>query len=132
MALALLALMYTLVPPLFSSSGGTELRAAARQLAAGLRKTRVHAIATRKEALLDIDLETKRFQAGGDVRSIALPKSAEVSVYTAKSEVVEEKRASIRFFPDGSSTGGAVTVSSGGNKYRVDVDWLTGNVVILE
>jgi general secretion pathway protein H len=130
--LALAVLMYALVPPLFSATGGAELRAAARQLAAGLRKTRVQAIAGRKEAVLSVDLEAKRFQAGDGGRAIALPQSAEVSVFTAKSEVVEGRQAAIRFFPDGSSTGGAITVSGAGTRYRVDVDWLTGNVVIRE
>ena len=36
----------------------------------------------------------------------------------------------IRFYSDGSSTGGRITVASGERKYLVDVDWLTGRVSI--
>jgi general secretion pathway protein H len=61
-----------------------------------------------------------------------LPKTAALSVFTAKSEAVEDKVASIRFFPDGSSTGGAISIANGGTKFRVDVDWLTGSVTILD
>lgn len=130
--LALMAMMYALVPPMFSSGGTTELRAAARQLAAGLRKARGHAIASRQEATLTVDVEQRRFRVAGDGREYQLPKTAELTVYTAQSEAVEGKQAAIRFYPDGSSTGGAITVASGDAKFRVDVDWLTGNVAILE
>ena len=41
-----------------------------------------------------------------------------------------DKRGAIRFYPDGSSTGGRITVSSGERKFLVDVDWLTGRVSI--
>ena len=40
-------------------------------------------------------------------------------------------RGGIRFFPDGSSTGGRVTLSHGSRQYFVDVDWLTGRVSVF-
>jgi general secretion pathway protein H len=131
--LTLMGLLYALVPPLFATgASGAELKAAARQVAAGLRKTRGHAIVTKQEALLTVDVEHRTFQLSGDTRVYALPGKAEVSVYTAQSEVAEETTGSIRFYPDGSSTGGRITVASGERRYRVDVDWLTGRVVILD
>ena len=39
---------------------------------------------------------------------------------------------SIRFYPDGGSNGGRITVASGARKFDVDVDWLTGRVAILD
>jgi general secretion pathway protein H len=130
--LALMGMMYALVPPMFSSSGTTELRAAARQLAAGLRKARGQAIASRQEATLTVDVEAHQFRVAGDSRDYPLPKAAKLSVYTAQSEAIEGRQAAIRFYPDGSSTGGAITVARGDTKFRVDVDWLTGNVAILD
>ncbi len=41
-------------------------------------------------------------------------------------------RGGIRFYPDGSSTGGRVTLSLEGLQMRVDVEWLTGRVRITE
>jgi general secretion pathway protein H len=131
--MAIMGLVYALVPALISTSGSTtELRAAARQLAAGLRKARNQAVISRKEASLTVDVDQHRFQVTGDTRSYALPKAAGLSVYTAQSEVVEGKVASIRFYPDGSSTGGAISIANGATKFRVDVDWLTGGVTILD
>ena len=60
----------------------------------------------------------------------ALPKELDLKVYTAQTEVSSESKAAIRFYPDGSSTGGRITVASGERKYVVDVDWLTGRVSI--
>ena len=53
-------------------------------------------------------------------------------LYTAQSEIVDDKHGAIRFYPDGSSTGGRVTLASGERKFLVDVDWLTGRVTIKE
>jgi general secretion pathway protein H len=39
---------------------------------------------------------------------------------------------SIRFFPDGSSTGGGVLLESDQAGYDVLVDWLTGGISIHE
>lgn len=130
--LAMMGLVYALVAPRISGGGVTELRAATRQVAAGLRKARVNAIATRKEAILTVDVEQRRFSIDGDPRQHRLPNDAEIGVYTSQAEVVEAKQAAIRFYPDGSSTGGAITLARGEARLRVDVDWLTGTVTIQD
>ena len=38
----------------------------------------------------------------------------------------------ITFYPDGSSTGGRVTLRDEDNGYVVDVDWLTGRIDVRE
>ena len=126
-------LLVALVPPLLSSmSGATELRGAARQLAAGLRNARNEAVTRQQEAVLTLDLERRRFGVTGDPREIALPESVALKLYTAQSELLDSATGGIRFFPDGSSTGGAITVSGPKLAYRVNVDWLTGTVAIVE
>ena len=126
-------LLVALVPPLFSGmSGATELRGAARQLAAGLRNARNEAVVRQQEAVLTLDLERRRFGVTGDPREIALPESVALKLYTAQSELLDSTTGGIRFFPDGSSTGGFITVSGPKLAYRVNVDWLTGAVAIVE
>jgi len=132
-ALVIGVLLVALVPPLLSGlSGGTELRGAARQLAAGLRNARNEAVTRQQEAVLTLDLERRRFGVTGDPREIALPESVALKLYTAQSELLDSATGGIRFFPDGSSTGGAITVSGPKLAYRVNVDWLTGTVAIVE
>lgn len=126
-------LMVSLAPPLLSSlSGTTELRSAARQLAAGLRTARNAAITSQQEAVLTLDLAQRRFAVSGDRREIHLPESVALHLYTAQSELLNQATGNIRFFPDGSSTGGAITVSGTKWAYRVNVDWLTGAIAIVE
>ncbi len=132
-ALVIGVLLVALVPPLLSGmSGATELRSAARQLAAGLRSARNEAITRQREAVLTLDLAQHRFGVSGDPREIKLPGGVALKLYTAQSELIGGATGNIRFFPDGSSTGGAITVSDPKRAYRVNVDWLTGAVVIVE
>ena len=129
----IMGMAYALASPLITSGvSGAELKATARQLAAGLRKTRSEAISHRREEVLTIDLEGRHFQVGGNPKKYKLPASVSVELFTAQSERVSASVASIRFFPDGGSTGGRVTVSARDRSYGVDVNWLTGQVAILD
>lgn len=131
--LALLAMTYALIPPMFSLGGSTaELKAGARQVAAGLRKARSQAIVSRSETTLTLNVESRNFVLSGDDKPRILPHQAEINVYTAQGEVVDANNAAIRFYPDGSSTGGRVTLAMGERKYLIDVDWLTGQTEILD
>lgn len=132
-ALVIGVLLVALTPPLLSGmSGGAELRGAARQLAAGLRNARNEAINRQQEAVLLLDLAGRHFVISGDPRQVALPDSVALHLYTAQSERVDQEQGGIRFFPDGSSTGGAITVSGSKLAYRITVDWLTGAIAIAE
>jgi len=132
-ALALLAMIYALVPPMINIGGSTaELKAGARQVAAGLRKTRSQAIVSRDEATLTVDVEARTFRLSAEGKTHSLPRLAEIGVFTSQGEVVDARTAAIRFYPDGSSTGGRVTLAMGERKFHVDVDWLTGQVEILD
>jgi len=131
--LVLMAMIYALATPVISSGlPGAELKSAARQLAAGLRKARSQAVTRKEEAALTLDVEQHHFEVSGDKRSYALPDKLEISLYTAQSELLRDKVGAIRFYPDGSSTGGRITVAAGERKYHVNVDWLTGQVAILD
>lgn len=129
----IMAMSYALASPMISSGvSGTELKASARQLAAGLRKARSDAVAQRRETVLTVDVDGHQFQLSGDQRIYRLPKSVDVKLFTAESELVNGSSGSIRFFPDGGSTGGRVTVSARERKYDVDINWLTGQISILD
>jgi general secretion pathway protein H len=131
--LALGAMIYAVMlsAPLGKASAA-DLKAAARTLASGLRQAQTVAMATRRDALLTIDVDAREFLTSGEAQVRRLPDNVDVKLFTAQSEVSSDRRGSIRFYPDGSSTGGRITVSSGERKYLVDVDWLTGRVSIGE
>ena len=113
----------------FGRAGSGDLKHAARSLASGLRQAQTLAISSRRDAQFTLDLETREFKvADSDVHKVS--DKVDLKLFTAQSEVQNERIGSIRFYPDGSSTGGRITVSSGERKYLVDVDWITGRVTI--
>jgi general secretion pathway protein H len=120
------------IPLLGSGVSTTELKSAARQVAAGLRLARSEAVATRQDTRVLLDLEHRTFQVERDARVHALPREMQMKLFTAQSDLVDEHVGAIRFFPDGGSNGGRVTLAAGERKFEVDVDWLTGRVAILD
>ena len=131
--LSIMAIGAALVVPMVAGAGAStgDLKGAARQLAAGLRLARSEAIAQRHETVLTLDLEKRSFRVA-KAREVELPEKIELKLFTAQSDLVSEREGAIRFFPDGGSNGGRITVASGERKYEVDVDWLTGRVAILD
>lgn len=134
--LAVLGLITALAMPMFAGAlPGARLKAAARDLGAELRYARAQAIAGNRETTLTIDLAARRYAIlgarTGPGESRALPEELEIKVRTARRELAGDARASIRFFPDGGSTGGRITLSRGERRYLVGVDWLTGRVTVV-
>jgi general secretion pathway protein H len=132
--LMLMAVVAGLVIPMFRGGGVStaELRAAAREIAAGLRTARSEAVTQRRETFLVVDLEGRRFKVDQSSVEHKLPNGVELKLFTAQNDLINEKQGAIRFFPDGGSNGGRITVGSGERRYEVDVDWLTGRVAILQ
>src|SRR6266567_6892214 len=131
--LMLMALIAGIAIPMFGGGvSSTDLKSAAREVAAGLRFARDQAIAQRVESLLELNLQGRTFRVPPDPRTHRLPARLDLKLYTAQRDLVSEKVGAIRFFPDGGSNGGRITLAGGERKYDVDVDWLTGRVSILE
>ena len=131
--IVLIGLSYALLPKmLFSGVSGAELRSNVRAVATGLRLTRDAAINTRREAVMTLDLENREFTVQNDAKIHKLHEKLDVKLYTSQADLVTDKVGGIRFYPDGSSNGGRVTVAAGGRAFEVDVDWLTGRVSIKD
>jgi len=128
--LVILASAFTIALPAITAGTATELRVAARTVAAGLRQTRDRAIATHRAATMEVDVERRRITLSERFRS--LPPHARVGLFTARSERIDDTRGTIRFFPNGSSTGGRVMLATDRQSLLIDVDWLTGRVTIIE
>jgi len=119
--------------PMFGGPISTsELRSAARELAAGLRLAQSEAVSQRRQTFLVLDVAGKRFKVDNDPHEHKLPSKVELKLFTAQNDLVSDSVGSIRFFPDGGSNGGRITVASGDRKFDVDIDWLTGRVAILD
>ena len=131
--LSIMAIIAALVLPMFGGGvSNGELKGAARQVAAGLRLARSDALATRQETRVVLDLEQRTFRIDRDAHAHALPRLVELKLFTAQSDLVNEKVGAIRFFADGGSNGGRVTLTAGERKFDIDIDWLTGRVAIQD
>ncbi|MFB9069483.1 GspH/FimT family pseudopilin [Pseudofulvimonas gallinarii] len=93
----------------------TKVKAASRDLAAAMRYTRGQAIIKRQERALEVDVENKTYTAPGK-RPVKLPDDMHLRLLTTRQELSHAGETAgriLRFFPDGSSTGGRVRLSSG-------------------
>ncbi|HSF94346.1 MAG TPA: GspH/FimT family pseudopilin [Thermohalobaculum sp.] len=131
--LTIIALLATLATPMIQRSvPGVELKTAAEAVRAELRLARGAAISGNRETWLLVDLETGEYRRDGDSRARAVPPSIELGLVTARSELIDDTQGRIRFFPDGTSTGGAVRLTRGDRRLDVAVDWFDGQVSIDE
>lgn len=130
--IVLLAIAITAVTFSFSKSlQSAKIRGASRDLVAALRYTRGQAIVKGKQEVLLLNLDDNSYAAPGK-GSVKLPKGMNLRLTTAETEVTGGNSGGIRFFPDGSSTGGHISVFQGQREWRVNVAWLTGDIALDE
>ena len=126
--MVLLTIIATVVAMSFSKSmSSAKIEAASRDLVAALRYTRGQAIVRGTQAALDIDLEHNTYQAPGKAM-VQMPKDMRIQLVTAEIEQTGSSSGRIRFFADGASTGGHITVFMGQRRWQINVSWLTGQV----
>ncbi len=133
MVLAIGGLLLAVTPPLITAAlPGIELKAAARRTAGSLRLAREIAVAEGRDASWVLDIEQHRYRIQGDHRGGSLPGGLDLELVAAEQEMQSEGVGAIRFYPDGSSTGGRVILKRGDAGYQVGVNWLTGRILIAE
>lgn len=130
------AMLMAVAPPMISRAmPGMELKGATRHLASALRYARTRAATAGEEATVSFDLEQRSITTSGRTKPYQIPESLKLDLLTAESETEGETIGRVRFYPDGGSTGGRITLSLEDRperKFEVDVDWLTGRIRILE
>jgi general secretion pathway protein H len=131
--LAILGFAVALAVPVISRAvPGIELTTTARSVAAALREARGRAIAGNQEVVVTLDLDNRLLRTGSAGNALKLSRNLGISLYTATDEVINAGAGNIRFYPDGTSTGGRVRVFLESRKYDVDVNWITGGVSIRD
>ena len=134
--LVIIGFMAVLIPPRLSGiMASTQAKAAARDVVSALRQTRNSAISLQKEQVFKLDLESKTFSLDHDnhqKKMKTLPENVEIELFTARSEQISDQVGAIRFFPDGSSTGGRIKLTMEKLHLFIDINWLTGKVVLLD
>lgn len=118
--------MVMLAGAISRAGDGPRLRAETAQMANGLREARNRALLSQRPQSFVLEPGARRWQAGdGPMRQV--PAGIELRMVTAEALRTDHGGA-IMFFPDGASTGGRVELSRAGQVWRLDVNWLTGEV----
>ncbi len=120
------------VPNFMPAIAGMRMRAATSDVASALRYVRGQALSRGREAVFFIDVDHHYYRVSGRQKDFALPSSVKLGLFTAEQELSGDGQGSIRFYPDGSATGGRVSLEAGNKRNLVDVNWLTGAIIVRE
>jgi general secretion pathway protein H len=127
-ALAIMGFILTLALPMISGGQGrADLRTAADTISGALRAVRSRAIAQNHEEVFLVDTDRAQYHASG-AEPVSLPRNIKLMLFTTTQEQIAAGVGAIRFYSDGSSTGGGVSLIKGDARYDVLVNWLTGRV----
>jgi general secretion pathway protein H len=113
---------------LTSGNNATEHQRAARDIVSALRYARGMALTSHKESTVTFNLNENSYTLNNRDKVYVIPETIKVSVVTAQSQMIGQNQGSIRFFGDGSSTGGRVSLKRGESVWQIDINWLTGQI----
>jgi len=133
LVVALAAATFTLVPRLFGAGvSGAELKSNVRTVAAAMKLARDAAINTRRDAFVTVNVESRELTASFDTKVHQLNNQLEIKLFTSQADQINAATASFRFYPDGSSNGGRITIVANEREFAIDIDWLTGRVTVTD
>jgi general secretion pathway protein H len=112
------------MPKTRGDSSAMALRSAAVSIAAEFRGARADAIRTSTSQSVMIDVARRTYWADGDGNTHKIPAAVDVTAWTGNSG--STALAMLSFEPDGSSSGGKISLRAGKSKADVIVDWMTG------
>ena len=133
MLVSLAAPMYSAVMP------GARARSQVNELIVTLRDTANKAVSSGHETRIEFAPEASSYTSG-NAPTVTLSAGTELIVEAsldphrrpAEYDGSERGVVTMKFFPDGSSSGGTIRLRSANRDYLVGVDWLTGRVEVLE
>ena len=140
--LAIASLLVALVPPVVSAVvPGAKLKVAARELAATIRDARNQAVTRNMTIDMNFEFEPAQYQVASDTPQV-LPGNIQIAILDSNArtpapsvaglDMSQGEKVSLRFYPDGSSSGAIVRVANSDTYYAVEVGWLMGRVTVSE
>jgi general secretion pathway protein H len=132
-ALVVAALVMTvIVPSVRNRSGRVDLASVAHDVAESVRNTRAMAIDANRRQEFVIDVDRRIYGPLHAVPMHRLQPDIRISLATTAGSLIGPSVGGIRFYPDGSSSGGTIVLADGGLRYELLINWLDGGVVIHE
>ncbi len=115
-----------------SGNDATTIKTAARDMISALRYARGQALMLGEETTVTIDFGDNTYYISTRDKVYQIPQNIQVRLVTAESEYSQDGRASVRFFGDGSSTGGRLTMELDQWVWRIEINWLTGLIDLTD
>ncbi len=115
-----------------SGNQSSQLKAISRDLSSALRYARGQALISHDEISVAIDLAENTYQVSNRDKLYHFSDEIDVTLVIAQDEFEGDEIGHLRFYADGSSSGGRITLEWGNLVTIVDVNWLSGNVKITD
>ncbi len=129
-AFAIVALLLGTVPVMLGKAlESVRYQTMVRDLIGDLRSARTQAMLSGRAVIFSVDIEEQTFGVNGkQVRRV--PEGLRLGAILAETDAYKQGKGFIRFFPDGSATGGSIGVQRErtGQGVRLRVDWMLGRV----
>jgi len=77
-----------------------------------------------------LNVKERSYQLSGSEKVYQLPKDLDVTILTGAGLVRGASSGAIFFYPDGSSSGGRISLQQGEREQQIHINWLTGEVDI--
>ncbi len=122
-----LALRLTLGTP-----AGLSLTTAAQDIATEARRARLLALQSSRDTVLMLDAGKRKLWIEGHGAETILDTGIALELTAAAPERRSATLGGIRFFADGSSTGGEVRLTRAGQSRKVRIDWLLGRASVID
>lgn len=127
--IVIMALGMALVPGMLApGTDAQSLKIDLRQIVSGLRFARTRSIVLNTPVAMSIDVESRQLVIDNSNETGRLHMTTAISLAVADQAWRGSHTGAIQFYPDGSSSGGEMLLSNDTARYRVVVDWLTGEV----
>jgi len=125
-ALLVLGLAITLVAPmLFQNSSARDLRRSVEMIETATRMAQTEARLSGRDTLLSFDLDARTLTIMPSERGFQLSREIDLRATVAEQEL-DGDIASVRFFPEGATTGGTFLLNLDDSERAVRISWITG------
>lgn len=129
-AFAIAALLLTAVPVMLGKAlDSVRYQSLVKDMVGDLRSARTQAMLTGQDVRFNVDIEEQTFGIDGK-RTHRVPSGIRIGAILAETDAYKHGKGFIRFFPDGSATGGSIGIQreASGQGVRLRVDWMLGRI----
>ena len=109
-----------------------DFRVSVIEFANFIRDSRQQALRQNQELVVFVDVQNLSYWAAKTKKLKKFPDDTKLSIVSAKYKNNAALVSKIKFFPDGSTSGANILISQNNKSFEIQVDWLTGKLIIHE